>query len=365
MIAKRFFTILLPLARALPWDGPQVTATAELGSFEFFRHDQVGIAAKHGWNPVPTAKPGDFDEGYALRKRSSAAFTFSTTGDTCGYLDGAVAFPQTCSPGYTCAIATAQNVWACCPTPSACQIATSCVPQSQLASCAANAACPGDNYVTKCDSFDPYCNLQIVIGEGNLPATLFYCDSIPSIETIYATATDAGTSVASGASFVFVSMTIPTASASPTTTPTPSPTPVIFSTTSTSASSTPTPTHNSSSTPVGAIVGGTIGGVAVLIAIAFGIFFILRSRKKNNAPPSSEMQQGQFSPQSPTAGYGQNQPGNKQYYQGQASPVSPYSPPGSPPIGSGGSPEPQYYQQTPPYHYSQGPSEVEGTAIHR
>jgi len=91
MIFKRLFTIVLPLASALPWDGPQVTATVDLGSFELLRHDQIGIAAKPGWNPVPTAKPRGFDEGYELGKRlTSAAFTSSTIYDTCGFLGGSV-----------------------------------------------------------------------------------------------------------------------------------------------------------------------------------------------------------------------------------------------------------------------------------
>jgi hypothetical protein len=95
MTFKHLFTIVLPLARALPWDGPQVTATAELGSFEF-RHDQVAIAAKPGWNPVPTAKPGEFDEPYALWKRSSAAFTSSVNINTCGYQGGSAGSCSAC-----------------------------------------------------------------------------------------------------------------------------------------------------------------------------------------------------------------------------------------------------------------------------
>lgn len=55
-------------------------------------------------------------------------------------------------------------------------------------------------------------------------------------------------------------------------------------------SHTPAPS-SSSSTPVGAIVGGVIGGVAVLAIIAFGVFFILRRSKKPDPaspPPAPE-----------------------------------------------------------------------------
>ena len=85
---KFLLTIVLPLANALPWDGPQVTATVELGSFELFRHDQIGIAAKHGWNPVPTAKPRELEELW--KRQSSSAASTSIIADTCGYLGGSV-----------------------------------------------------------------------------------------------------------------------------------------------------------------------------------------------------------------------------------------------------------------------------------
>jgi hypothetical protein len=84
MYFKFLLTIVLPLVSALPWDGPQVTATIELGSIELFRHDQIGIAVKPGWNPAPTAKPQD------LEKRLSAAFSSSTSVNTCGFLGGSV-----------------------------------------------------------------------------------------------------------------------------------------------------------------------------------------------------------------------------------------------------------------------------------
>ena len=85
MYFKFLLTIVLPLVSALPWDGPQVTATIELGSIELFRHDQIGIAVKPGWNPVPTAKPRDLE-----KRLSSAAFSSSISGNTCGFLGGSV-----------------------------------------------------------------------------------------------------------------------------------------------------------------------------------------------------------------------------------------------------------------------------------
>jgi len=146
-------------------------------------------------------------------------------------------------------------------------------------------------------------------------------------------------------------------------------------------------TPNSKPTPVGPIVGGTIGGFAVIAAVAFGIFFILRSRKKDNGTLPGFIQQGQVVPgTAPTAGEGgQFQPAEKEYYQSQVAPVLPqppqhprlsqgpayapsaahetyipYSPPGSLPLAEATL---QEQKQIPPINYQQGLTEVEGAAI--
>jgi hypothetical protein len=63
---------------------------------------------------------------------------------------------------------------------------------------------------------------------------------------------------------------------SPTPTPSPSPTPTPS----------PTPVPVKKSTPVGAIAGGVVGGLAVLGAFAFGIFYLCTRKSKNreNSP---------------------------------------------------------------------------------
>jgi len=170
MIFKNLLTFLLPLACALPWDGPKATVITGLKSAELFKRNQYGIAPVAAWSPIPTRKPRELFEGYDLWRRQSASLSSFTSSnysyDTCGFESGSIGsctacFPKflmanidldnswTCNSGYTCAIATSQNVWACCMTPSACQIATTCIPQSQLISCASNSACQGNDYVTK------------------------------------------------------------------------------------------------------------------------------------------------------------------------------------------------------------------------
>lgn len=74
------------------------------------------------------------------------------------------------------------------------------------------------------------------------------------------------------------------------TTSTPTPSPTSSSTTTTTIAPTPTPVE--SQAPVGAIVGGAIGGFAVLALIGFAIFFIIiRAKRRNHAPQREEIPQ--------------------------------------------------------------------------
>ncbi|KAF5590214.1 hypothetical protein FPCIR_6477 [Fusarium pseudocircinatum] len=88
----------------------------------------------------------------------------------------------------------------------------------------------------------------------------------------------------------------------------------------------------SSGTPVGAIAGGTVGGVAVLALIGVGVFFFLRRKKKSKASDSSKYQQA---PGGDKPGWNQQQQQSGYYYD-----------PNSPSAGYDGSPNGQYgYQQ--------------------
>ncbi|KAL2134481.1 hypothetical protein VTI74DRAFT_11664 [Chaetomium olivicolor] len=56
--------------------------------------------------------------------------------------------------------------------------------------------------------------------------------------------------------------------------------------TTTTSAPVPPPAGESSSTPVGPIVGGVVGGVAALGLIGLGIFFLVRRKNQKDAPPS-------------------------------------------------------------------------------
>ncbi|KUJ23732.1 uncharacterized protein LY89DRAFT_1665 [Mollisia scopiformis] len=198
--------------------------------------------------------------------------------------------------GDACVHDAQYSVWGCCQTPyTACQLYTSCLPYSDIASCGPD--CSADPYLTICsDSFYPICD-QYVLDDKGILASNFYCDSTTDIETASLFATDGDQGFVT---YVEVTMSILSAStsskstsqssSSSSTKPSSSPTAIILTTsTSPTPSPTPSPTHTSSpsSTPVGAIAGGTVGGIAVIGAIIVAILLILR--RKRNKPSNSAM----------------------------------------------------------------------------
>jgi hypothetical protein len=193
---------------------------------------------------------------------------------------------------------------------------------------------------------EPYCNVGTFMGLG---VEAVWCDSTyytgGSIIPIYTTYTGQLSRV----------FTNPTSSAAPTTTSSTSifstyTTPTTTTSTQTSiTSTTPAPTHTlqPNSTPVGPIVGGVIGGLALIAAIAAGIFFCLRQNRKDK--------QTTYAPEIQT--YTQNnnthsqQPSEKYPATAQATFIpAGYTPPSATPgqqIHYQQPPQPQY-QQPPP-----------------
>ena len=79
------------------------------------------------------------------------------------------------------------------------------------------------------------------------------------------------------------------------------------------------------STPVGAIAGGVVGGVALLAAVVLGVFFLLRRKKKqqNTTTTNNNTQLPPTAPQAPPAGvqyYHEQKPVPQQQVQQMPSP---------------------------------------------
>jgi hypothetical protein len=115
---------------------------------------------------------------------------------------------------------------------------------------------------------------------------------------------------------------------------TPSPTPV-----SPSPTTLPTPTPPAKSTPIGAIVGGVVGGLAVIALVAIAVVLFIRRRSPEGQQPAPQVAAQEFMQtiQSPPMQY------DAKHMSYMSSPVSEsHSPPPTFPI-----PQPQTYAAPP------------------
>ncbi|GFP52375.1 hypothetical protein TASIC1_0001052700 [Trichoderma asperellum] len=192
-----------------------------------------------GWSPKPTQPPKPL-LGRMMMPRADG---FTLGPETCGFVPGSDGNSFTCvSSGYTC---TPQGGFVgCCQPNSACsQIKTTCIDYQASATGACNL--PSD--------FHTLCWGTLLTVDPGWLAT----HSFGSTTTTTATTTSTEPS-------------------------------------STSPTSTPDSGGGKSSAPVGAIVGGTVGGVAALGLVGLTAFLFYRRRNaRNNAPPAGQPPQGQ------------------------------------------------------------------------
>ncbi|KAL7950653.1 hypothetical protein V8C42DRAFT_307164 [Trichoderma barbatum] len=256
-----------------------------------------------GWSPKPTQAPKPL-LGRMMVPRGADDYTLGP--QTCGFVPGTTGNSFTCiSSGFTC---TPQaNFVGCCEPNSSCSlIKTTCI--DYKASKGGACDLPSDYHTLCCGtSTEGSCYTWVVptsAGDESISMhTLFDCSPTAGRGTLLTI--DPGWAL--------------THSFGPTTTTTTS-----ESTTSTMTSSTPEPTEKGSSTPVGAIAGGTVGGVAALGLVGLAAFLFIRRRNPRNAPPDATLggpPQGQNPPAGPV--YPSGVPAG---YQGGYAPVPMQSP---------------------------------------
>ncbi|KAI5926101.1 hypothetical protein F4810DRAFT_625385 [Camillea tinctor] len=278
-----------------------------------------------------------------LARRQDAQTVLVGPDNTCGYFDGRAGAVYSCNAlGATCAFVTTSTVGAvACCSAGDCGIRVGCMDYRDIyLSDSCDNGCFADTYTVKCTNVNyPYCG-TVTFFDGIMD---YYCDTLSystpqQLYTTYDGETD-------GRSFTPVVVTLSdftsgtnsdilaTGGGSSTT--------GGHSSSSTSGSSNSN-SGSSSSTPVGPIVGGVVGGVAVLALIGLGIFFIIRhnKKKKNNNTPGAQQPEVQQNPGSngPTPGvaaaaYAQP-PYNNQQQPGYGGP-QPQSPPQGYPPQSG------------------------------
>ncbi|KAG4444299.1 hypothetical protein IFR05_000274 [Cadophora sp. M221] len=245
--------------------------------------------------PTPTPAP----DNQELRRRQESQRTLLVGPDaTCGYIGGNATQPWGCTASSTCAFATptiqvldsrtttAPGSVLCCDSESGCPTKpgpTSCVDKHRFdIKTACTGSCLEDDRVLKCTSgIYLFCN-TISFPTPSLSA--FFCNYISTYSPILAQTTFSGQG---GREFTPIIQALP------------SPTPSSSSLSSTalpsttagglveSASSSPSSSAADSSngdgkggkSNKGAIIGGVVGGVAGLLVLVAGLFFVLRWRK--------------------------------------------------------------------------------------
>lgn len=211
-----------------------------------------------GWTPKPTSPP--LAAPHELFKRA-----FSD--QLCGYAMGDTAQPLTCSTGRTCTTSSVSGVamMGCCVADGNCQFRTACV---DLSGCSESAACASLGPFTRLcsESSLPVC--ATYISEGLLFLTCAPAKFLRPFSRPQEMAFSSAGSSSSG------------------TTPTPDPTPTATAT----PTPTPTPVPRPPQNLTAPIVGGVVGGLAVVILGVLLAVWVKR-RNSDNVPPPPPPQQ--------------------------------------------------------------------------
>jgi len=254
-----------------------------------------------GWSPKPTSPP---ELRRMLRRQSNDddedddESMLVAPDATCGYISGLEGAHYTCVGDFSCVMYTASSTSsgnvACCNDRN-CNLRVTCINYEEFySSSACNDACRVDGFTVKCiDSDMPYCNT--ISFSDNIYD--YWCNNVE-----INTAQEAFTTYDGQEDHEF--RTIPVSELRTTLTTTddeetsnaPGPTVSSVPTSETTATDGSEETGNSdnnnddnsnddggSDTPVGAIVGGVVGGVGAIGIAGLAFWFFLRRKKNKNA----------------------------------------------------------------------------------
>ncbi|TGO66442.1 hypothetical protein BOTNAR_0061g00150 [Botryotinia narcissicola] len=192
-----------------------------------------------------------------LRARQTTSF-----GTLCGYSNGDSEIPRTAEPGYVCREDTIDNLWGFCPNTIAeatnCDFAGYCVDDGTCST-----GC-GRSSLTQiqCTNAMPYCSTALLVSEEQT-YTYLTCATSPTTN-FYLTVSSASGSQEPTTQY-YSTIVVATSSSTP-------------GTQSTSAKASP---NN-----VGAIVGGVLGGLALIFLIVVALIFL--KRYKPSTSPKGE-----------------------------------------------------------------------------
>ncbi|KAK4113046.1 hypothetical protein N656DRAFT_797588 [Canariomyces notabilis] len=258
-----------------PW-----TAAMQTPAPEIFKADIGFVSA-----PALTARPHPRD---VFQKRQS--------GDkTCGYVDGDAASAYVCKhTEAVCRYNEDASAVGCCLTED-CNIYTACLPYS---SSRQSSTLNMDRTRYCSDSLQPSCATLVYMDDTWSGYTVPSCDSVATTYQFYITPTNGVSTTSSRSS---------RSSRSSSTESSTSETESSSTQSRSGATENPDPgpvAQESSSTPIGPIVGGVVGGVALLALIALGVFLLIRKKRNQNppSPPGPPLNPGMYPNQSPHSG---------------------------------------------------------------
>ncbi|ROV89493.1 hypothetical protein VPNG_10158 [Cytospora leucostoma] len=254
-----------------------VTALVEAGSFKWNTnnggrrwspaHPTLGVMPLLGSNPVPTSPPNLAE---ARQNKRSA------TDNTCAYIGGDPHYPLYCSVDSLCVYNSVSSNIGCCPdTSTTCAIWTTCFDSTD-----ASLYTTDNGYTLWCgDSEYPYCKTHLYNDDTFRGYTLQGCAVAAGTDSVVYSATLSSVSSSSrkssSAANGFTTVSSSTRGSDP----------------ATSTLTTSTPTSRSSPAPIGAIVGGVVGGIAVIALFALGLVFLLRRRRRDPGPKGNQTAQ--------------------------------------------------------------------------
>ncbi|GKT57146.1 DUF1620 domain-containing protein [Colletotrichum tofieldiae] len=264
---------LSSLANAKVYQMPEATTSFDLPLDQF--------------NPQPTKAPAYAD----LRRRQASTTTtvLVAPDNTCGYISARAGAAYTCGASATCIFFTAVDRSnpgrvACCDSED-CGARRTCYDARQVStSSLCDGGCLVDRFTLKCtNTARPYCNTI------SFASNIFdyWCNTAENSTPQVASTTYAGQSARAWSPLALTGDSTTSSTTRPV-----SSTTTISTDEETSTLPAPVPPINDkSSTPIGAIVGGVVGGVAVIALIGLGIWFLIRKKKQNphqQPPPMSQ-----------------------------------------------------------------------------
>lgn len=358
-----FVAVAASVAAALPWDGASPT-------------DPVVAGESLGWTPIPTQPPLSPYGGEMVPMPGKHIFARAFKDQLCGYINSDSERAWTCDYSLaTCTTGSSNGVLGCCypdSTGTGCGFRTACIGAAEQSSC--GVSCLSNTLMRKCtDSTAPFC--------------IMYTDTAASL-SVWGCTTSSGLTeaiVVNAAITMEKETTIQVVSRTSFIAPSVTGNEDAF----TSGANLPLPTVTSKKSNVGAIAGGVVGGLAVVVLGGLGLFLVLSRRKKKaaaavqgqtvhqpGAPPVQPMMQQPPMQPMHSGGY-PDQSWNNQAYASAAQPQmmpqqqsqenkyteSDVTTPVNGPPQYGAQPQQQYYPPQQQGYYAQQPQQPQPTEL--